>query len=284
MPYPQTFKTMIMRNKILMLFTVATVTFTSCTKDENTSQPLSSADMIAEARIDAAIDDISILVENQYLTQEAEAKRQAAPASLLPPCAVVTVDRTFTSWTRTVDFGVTGCEMANGTVFRGKIIMHFDTDFDTLNTTISYSFDNFYHNDDLIVGDKTMTRVSENANGNPETRFEIDMHITFANGSEYDRQGVRVREFAEGHDTWNFSDDVHVITGSSTTIFPDGSVDSSEITTPIRRAFACRYTSEGVVELHRNSDVAIIDFGNGDCDNIALLTINGTTREIRLLF
>lgn len=273
-----------MRNKILMLITVAAVTFTSCTKDENTSKPLTSADMLAEAKIDAAIDDISSIVENQYLTQESIAKKQNAPASMLPPCAVVTVDRTFTSWTRTVDFGDTGCELANGSVLRGKIIMHFSTDFDTLTTIISYSFDNFYYNNDHIVGDKTMTRVRENVNGNPQTTFEVDMHITFENGSEYDRQGIRVREFAEGSDTWNFSDDVFIITGNSTTMLPDGTVDSSEITTPIRRAFACRYTSEGVVELHRNSDVAIIDFGNGDCDNIANLTINGVTREIRLLF
>ena len=273
-----------MRNRILSLIAVASVVFTSCTKDENNSKPLTAADILAENRIDATIDDISTLIENQYLTQEAIAGKQTAPASALPPCAVVTVDRTFTSWTRTVDFGTTGCELANGNIFRGKIIMHFSTDFDTLNTTISYSFDDFYHNDDHIVGDKTMTRVRENANGNPETTLEIDMHITFANGSEYDRQGIRVREFTEGSDTWDLSDNVYIITGNSSTTFPDGSVDSSTITTPIRRAFACRYTSEGVVELRRNSDVAIIDFGNGDCDNIAQLTINGITREIRLFF
>ena len=273
-----------MKNKILALIAIATVAFTSCSKDENTSKPLTEADILAENKIDAAIEDISTLVENQYLTQEAAAKRQVAPASFLPPCAVVTVDRTLTSYTRTVDFGTAGCDLGNGTIMRGKIIMHFSADFDTLTTVISYTFDDFYHNDNHIVGNKTMTRTRENANGNPERRFEVDMHITFANGGEYDREGVRVNEFTEGHDTWTLSDDVRVITGHSTTTFPDGSVDSSEITTPIRRAFSCRYTAEGTIEFHRNSDVAILNYGNGDCDNIAHLTINGTTREIRLFF
>lgn len=284
MPYPQTLKTKTMKNKILALLAIATLTFTSCSKDENTTKPLTENDILAENKIDAAIEDISDLVENQYLTQEAEAKRQTAPASFLPPCAVVTVNRTFTSYTRTVDFGTAGCDLGNGNIMRGKIIMHFSADFNTLTTIISYTFDDFYHNNNHIVGNKTMTRIRQNANGNPERRFEVDMHITFANGGEYDRQGIRVKEFTEGHDTWTLSDNVHVITGNSTTSYPDGTVNSSDITTPIRRAFSCRFTAEGVIEFHRNSDVAILDYGNGNCDNIADLTINGTTRQIRIFY
>lgn len=274
-----------MKAKILKLFLLTTVIFTSCNKEENTTKPITSADVLAESKIDAAIADISSLIENQYIAQESFSNKQIAPASLLPSCAVVTTDRTFTSWTRTVDFGTSGCELSNGNVFRGKIIMHFGTDFSTLNTTISYTFENFYHNDNHIEGNKTMTRVRENANGNPESSFAIDMHITFADGSQYDREGIRTSEWAEGSDTpWNLSDDVHVATGNWSTTFPDGSVDSGEITTPIRRSFSCRYTSEGVLELHRNSDVAILDYGNGDCDNVATVTINGVTREITLFF
>jgi hypothetical protein len=62
----------------------------------------------------------------------------------------------------------------------------------------------------------------------------------------------------------------------------------STITVPLIKRFNCRWIVEGRVRTVRvnNSNnspwVAILDFGNGNCDNQATMTINGVTHQITL--
>ncbi len=55
------------------------------------------------------------------------------------------------------------------------------------------------------------------------------------------------------------------------------------ITKPLVKLDDCKYIVEGTIEFRLNGDVvAIIDFGNGECDNIATKTIDGETHEFKL--
>ena len=38
----------------------------------------------------------------------------------------------------------------------------------------------------------------------------------------------------------------------------------------------------GVIEIEKNDAKATLDYGNGDCDKLANITINGVTKEIVL--
>ncbi|HYC27916.1 MAG TPA: hypothetical protein VEB42_03855, partial [Chitinophagaceae bacterium] len=52
---------------------------------------------------------------------------------------------------------------------------------------------------------------------------------------------------------------------------------------PLIKRFTCRWIVKGKIAIRRtNSDVAVIDYGTGQCDNKATITINGTTFEITL--
>ena len=52
---------------------------------------------------------------------------------------------------------------------------------------------------------------------------------------------------------------------------------------PLIKRFACRWIVKGKIAIRRtNSDVAVIDYGTGQCDNKATITINGATFEITL--
>jgi hypothetical protein len=62
----------------------------------------------------------------------------------------------------------------------------------------------------------------------------------------------------------------------------DGKSWSSEVTTPLVRKFTCRWFVSGVLTINFTGGQALLDFGNGQCDNRATLTVNGQNREITL--
>ena len=55
------------------------------------------------------------------------------------------------------------------------------------------------------------------------------------------------------------------------------------ITKPLVRIDGCDFIVEGTIEFHKDDMVvAIVDFGDGTCDNIATKTIDGVTEEFIL--
>jgi hypothetical protein len=54
------------------------------------------------------------------------------------------------------------------------------------------------------------------------------------------------------------------------------------ITEPLLIDRSCEYILSGTVELLRNGETTTIDYGDGTCDDIATVTINGVTEEISL--
>ena len=52
---------------------------------------------------------------------------------------------------------------------------------------------------------------------------------------------------------------------------------------PLIKKWTCRWIVKGKVAIRRsNSDVAILDYGTGNCDNKATITVNGAVYEITL--
>ena len=56
-----------------------------------------------------------------------------------------------------------------------------------------------------------------------------------------------------------------------------------EIIEPLLIDRACRFILSGVIEITRNDESMIIDFGDGECDNIAVVTKDGESEEIELI-
>jgi hypothetical protein len=284
-----------MKTKILLFgMTLFLLTFISCNKDdEGNTSALTADEANVSAKIDAITDDVSKVIEDQYNIQENEAARTDTPASFLPACATVSIGIVGNTWTRTIVFDTQGCTMPNGNILKGTIIVSGSTNFDQPSHTISYSFVNFYHNDKLIQGNRTVVRTREstvaNPNIHPVARMTINMSVTYPNGNVYTRVGTRIREMVEGFDTplvW--LDNVFVITGNWTTTLPNGGNQTSEITTPLRIRMNCNNIISGIITISRSNVVATMDYGYGlandigGCNNLALVTINGTTQVVTL--
>lgn len=284
--------------KTKFLFVASLVSFAffmSCSSDETTSseavsKTVSTDDAIVNSEIDASVDDVSVIVEDQFAVQQSAASRTIEPVkSILPECATVTTVAGTETYTRTIDFGTVGCTMPNGNVLKGKIIISFSKNATTPSRTISYTLEGFYHNDKLIEGNKTITHEKKSTDlletPHPVTTHLIDVTVTFADGKIYTRKGTHVREMTEGFATLgNWEDNVFKATGNHVTNFPNGAVFTTTIKTPLVFKSTCRkpFPVAGVVEINKNGGISTLDYGTGECDNLATMTADGVSKVIEL--
>ncbi len=284
-----------MKTKIYLASAFLALTFfISCTSNdkETTTTPtaITTDEVAVDSKIDAAIDDVANIAEDQFTVQQGvTAKSNNTYKTILPLCAVVKASLTDGVWTNTINFGTEGCTLANGNILKGKIIISFSNDFSTLTQTITYRFDGFLHNGKLLQGTKTIIRTLKStallATIHPVFDLSVDLSITFENGKVYAKKGNRVREMIEGFDTkLNWEDNVFAVTGSGTTTHPNGDKITAVIKNPVRFAMACKlpFPIKGSILLTKNNKEALLDFGNGDCDNLATLAVDGQTIEIKL--
>lgn len=83
-----------------------------------------------------------------------------------------------------------------------------------------------------------------------------------------------------GSGTWR--DNVFMITGNRSIVFSSGFTHDAIVTEALRREATCRYFVSGLVELNRNGTDGILNYGDGTCDNIAILTVDGIEYTIIL--
>lgn len=284
-----------MKTKILVCGIMISLFVVSCSKKDSTEDGKFTSEEIAmNAKMDIANEDVQQLAETEFDATIANgsnakmAESAQSTQSLLPACAVITRVPAFGILptvgqlvTKTINFGITGCPMPNGNVLKGKIIISFIFNPTAITHTITYQFDGFYHNAIKFNGNKTFTRTltaaTANAAPHPIVTMDINMTATFPNGNMATRVGTRTREIIEGFTTAIPTDNIWRITGAWTTTFQNTTTQTCTITTPLIVKFTCPFVVKGVVTFVRNSNTAVLDYGNGDCDNQATIAINGGT-------
>jgi hypothetical protein len=286
-----------MKTKILLFATLLSIIFfIGCNTNEPVNQApaaITADDAVINSDIDASVDDVSIIAEDQFDMQKSmAAKTSGGMISMLPPCATITTVLTNDTWTRTIDFGTQGCALHNGNIVKGKIIISFTKDFTTPIKSISYTLVGFYHNGKLIEGSKTITHELKTSDLlaalHPVTTHTIDMKITYPDGKIYTRIGTRVREMVEGFTSiTNWEDNVFKVWGYHITTFPNGTkyTCTTQKTAPLLFKMSCKmpFPVSGVIEIVKNDGKgATLDFGKGDCDDLAIITIEGVAKEIHL--
>lgn len=292
-----------MKTKILFLGLILSCFTISCDKDDDSnsnSTVITTDEAKVNTQIDVANDDVSDIVEGQFEATQSNVSGRAAAGAVsinLPACATVTRVPDFDEpiyagdlVTKTIDFGTSGCEMANGNILKGKIIISFIYNPGATSHTINYQFDNFYHNAIKFTGNKTFTRTMTAATdlipSHPIVVMNLQMAATFPDGRVFTRTGTRTREIIAGMNTpAYFGDNQYRVTGNWSTTFPNTSVQTSTITTPIIVKMSCANLHkallvQGVITFTRNGNTATLDYGDGSCDNLAVFTINGNSYNI----
>ena len=273
-------KSKIMKTRLLKLnlvvIVLSMVTFISCNTDEElivSSEQIEAEDVSNSEEVDSAIEEINIIIEQAYIEEESglSTSRENNNSTFFPECLIKTVVTTDNSKIVTLDFG-DGCRV-RGHFIAGILTMSYEKDPALYAKIISVEFDDFRVDHKLIEGGYSIVRIRTNENGNPQSTATIDISINWDNGGFASREGVKIREWIEGVGSGVWSDNVYLITGNWTSVLKNGNVLSAEITTALRRELVCRFFVSGVVELQRNDRMGTLDFGDGECDNQAILTL-----------
>ena len=187
----------------------------------------------------------------------------------------------------TVDFGATNCMGNDGRNRRGKLQIIYTGKYkDSLNT-ITITPINYFVNDNKVSGSKVIKNLGHNSQGHLLYSLKEDLVIQKADGSgNITFSAQRYREWMSGESTVVWIDDVYSITGSASGTNANGRSFTSNITKALIRKMdiGCRkYFVSGIIE-HTPAQKATrkLDFGDGTCDNKAVLTINGKEYQIDL--
>ena len=260
---------------------------TSCNESDTIQEDLITEEIDlkaaeTEAVIDKVSDESSAIIEEAYLMEEFPITKSNVTDRYLPDCVTITVVIVQNMKTVTLDFGE-GCELRNGNFVSGKIIMTYERDPEAASKMITYSFDEFYFNRKNVEGGGSILRERSNENSNPQSTKTFDVTVTWPDGLFASKVGVKVREMIEGQSTSAWGDNVFLITGNWTFTRRNGNVLSAKIIKELRRELACKFLVSGTIELSKNIDTAILDYGDGECDDLAIVSINGgERREIHL--
>lgn len=192
--------------------------------------------------------------------------------------------------TITIDFGA-GCLGRDGHYRSGKIITTYTNRLIFPGAKATTTFDNFYFDSIKVEG------VHEISNIGTLTELKLKVvvenaKLTKPNGNYIEWNSRRTITRIEGNLTPLPLDDIFKIEGESSGKVKRGNVIaawSTEIIEPLIKKFSCRWIIKGAIRITRpnlgnNSPwVAILDYGNGICDNKAVIIINGVAFEISLV-
>lgn len=285
-----------MKKSILNLLTIIVVSgavFTSCENTnsddlEGTLQSITEDQTIALVEADDVADEIDSIVDdivNEDFNLSAKdelSKNEESEKYVKPDCLVKTVVFEGKSKTITLDFGE-GCELQNGHIISGIIVISYIFDMDAKTMTITKTFENFFFNEVVVEGENVTERTWKNENGNTASIKTINVTLTWLDGKTATRTGIRTREWLEGKETKTWGDNVYSIKGNITTTFDNGEVFTSIIVEPLRREMTCRFIVSGTVEIFKGERNGTLNFGDGSCDDKATFTnTDGEVTDITL--
>jgi len=171
----------------------------------------------------------------------------------------------------------------NGRVLKGEISIVITGPKFTDGTTRTVTYTGFSIDSVAVEGTVTEQFSGDNVDSRTIT-VSSDLTFTLPDGTVYDRVGERVHNWLEGIDTeMEFDDDKIEITGNVTVTSSTGDTYVKSIIDPLIRLGSCRHFVQGVTQITLNSEViSEIDFGNGECDNEATLTVGEEVTTIEL--
>ena len=302
---------MFLRSRITQLTITATLLITlslSCSKEK--SQSLSpqeeeqaatisgESDSEAEIIYNGIFDDVMGVNDDVGLAGTGIFGRYgfspAGRADSVNQCFTVTVNRLSANDPFPVriiiDFGNAGCTGRDGHTRYGKIVIEYTGRLIVPGNSASVVFQDF-RIDELGVGG-SLAITNTGSTGNRQFTVEVEGKLTRPNGNYTQWNSRRVITQIEGLSTPLIAlDDIFQIEGSASAKIKRGDVIvacESHIVEPLIKRYNCRWLVKGIVEAARENLsstskwVARLNYGDGGCDNLAVLTINGVEHQITL--
>jgi hypothetical protein len=256
---------------------------TSCNK-KNEASPVDDTTISQDDALAENLFDEATGIADEAYGLKSLGLKSTDESIYLGPCAEITLDTTANPHELIIDFGEENCLCNDGKYRRGKIIVSFTGRYWWPGTVITTGFDEFYVNDNQLDGTKVLTNMGKNDDDHPYFLISVTGVVHKAlDGGTFSWNAEMEREWVEGFTTKKIRDDVYHITGEASGIRPNGKTWDREIINELRKEMNCRFIVSGTVEI-RPEDLStrLLDFGDGECDNIATVLIDGVTYTIFL--
>jgi hypothetical protein len=257
----------------------------SCKKESTTNQNLQSTTAVAadNSKAEAAYDNVKLWSDKAMAGHAL--KTGNGDTVYMGTCVLATLNLGVNPYLLTIDFGNTNCLCDDGKYRRGKIIVTFTGSYWSQGTVITYSFDNFFVDNDQILGTKTITNMGTDQSGHPWWQVQVSGQIILANnGGNITWNSSYQYEWSEGYGTpFVWWDDVYLISGSANGVSAGGVSYSYSITTPLKKKLNCEWIVSGILEIQpQGAPAAILDYGDGTCDDILNVTYDGQTFVVHM--
>ncbi len=271
-----------LKKTALFSFLFAGILLTGCSKDDDSGDTntlnFSAENTARAAQADNIVEGTLNIMENGYV--EVEEGRNSS-VSFFPSCTVITIMPNGDGGTIILDFG-DGCQLNNGATVAGIINLEYDP-FENGSRTIDYTFEDFTYNNHGVSGGGEIVREISNQNGNPQSTVNESIIVSFdGTNITATRDGLRIAEWVEGVGSGTWMDNVYHITGNWSTVFSNGFTRTGEVTETLVRELSCLYLVSGTLEIQQEGFTGAIDWGTGECDNLATLIVNGQEYPIIL--
>ncbi len=264
--------------------------FTSCKKTDSatadeieTTFDLSTKQAVAD---NLTQDDNDILDEATATTNLNGSFTQGPVivSNVLGTCAVVTVTGNFPAKNISIDFG-TGCTNAFGVTRKGIINIVLTDSVKKSGSVATVTFNNYYINGFKKEGTITWTNTTVTGSGTPSWNRKVaNGKITAPSGDYWlHTADISIAITAGANTPNNLTDDVFSITGTRTVTNPAGKTRTSTTLTALQKKAACSNIDTGTLQVQGANHTAVIDFGNGTCDNLATISIDGRTPRVIFL-
>jgi len=260
---------------------------TSCSSDDSSATDEALTVTTTDEAQAATINDEVVSEADQYVTTTANAGYMAVKSVEAVTGPTITVDKpdsvSFPK-TITIDFG-TGFTGKRGNVLKGKLIVVISDKMWKANSSKTITFNNFYVNDNKVSGSKTVTYKGLTTTKHSYWTISVNDTINRKDGATVTWISERTRELVDNNSTpliW--ADDKYSITGVSSGVNAKGKAYSMVIDSNNPLIIYNNYPHfvQGIVTVTSETRTATFNYGNGEKDNLATVTINGKTKEISL--
>ena len=240
-----------------------------------------------------SISDYTAILEILDLSEIAEVTNESALKSMTStdsfPCFEVSVHENDTAfWPRswTFTYSDDSCTDYFGNVKQGSIHITLTDFWKNEGSLRTVTFENFKINGNSLEGTRTIlnTGMNESDNLTFERKFE-DASFTRGDTATIYWSSTKNVEMVAGYSTFFAADDEYLVSGSVEGTNYDGNAFTITITEPLLYAKCSRYPVSGAISIESEGGQSIdINYGDGTCDDLAQVTVDGITSEVQISF
>ncbi len=267
-----------------IIFLVIVVFLQSCDKDDVSSEEnmISRDDVLFIVETEKISDDFFEFIDTNIFDDTQNISNRNF--NNLPSCvSLTTIIHSPTEYTFTLKFETNGCEFQDGNLYSGTVIIDRNYKMDDKKFVGLISFDNFYINGIKIEGEAAYERMLINTSGLPQSDYEYEFTFLFENGDMATEKGRKEREWQLGFTTPDLIDNIFSIKEEASILKRNGNEIKIKTIESLVKKEECLFYVSGLIEIEKEDEKVVLDYGDGDCDNKVEIHFSDGTSETLFL-